>query len=349
MKNNPNKTSSYIIATLLVITFSFGSLWVGTNGIKYASIGEHAPFTNITNEDKTAGVLNYLFPKKYPKLSIIIGGDVMLDRGVRKIAQNSGYDSLFGEISPLFKEADIVAVNLEGPVTSNKSRTLFANGKTSKELIFTFATSTARILKDVGISVVSLANNHTSNFGSKGLEETKMWLNDAEVKWFGSPYNSTSTEMIINMNDIDVAFVGYHAFAPGFDNTLNTIWELSSKGNFVIVMPHWGEEYATTSSEKMHMQAKQLIDAGANAIFGAHPHVIMDKEWIGNVPVFYSLGNLLFDQYFSPDVMRGNIIQMDLNKDSKGIRIENIRVYNTSTASKQRITLDEKFDEFNKR
>jgi len=270
----------------------------------------------------------------------MIGGDVMFDRNVRLLGQKYGYDSLLASTAPLFSSADIVAVNLEGPITSNPSKTLLANGRTTKALIFTFAPKSAEALANAGITLVSLANNHADNFGAAGLAETKKWLAQAGVQWFGDPSNASSSEAVISKNGINVAFVGYHSFQPGFDRILADVARLSASGDFVIVMPHWGVEYAATATPGMKSQARQLVAAGASAIIGSHPHVIEEHVSMGNVPVFYSLGNLLFDQYFDPDVMAGNIVSLRVTKSGTAIKIDDIKVYQTSTASRRSVTVD---------
>ena len=265
----------------------------------------------------------------------------MLDRNVRKLGNKNGYDSLFSNIAPLFKQADIVAINLEGPITSNASKTLLPDGRTTKEWVFTFAPQTAPALAKSGVSVVSLANNHSDNFGLGGLAETRKYLAASNIKWFGDPSNSSATELVIEKNGFKLAFVGYHAFRPGFDRVLSMVQRLSNNGNYVIVMPHWGEEYAESANTSMRTQARLLVTNGADAIFGSHPHGILEHMKIGDVPVFFSLGNLLFDQYFSPETMKGNLVQFDLNRSGENIYISAIKIYETSTASKATITYDD--------
>jgi poly-gamma-glutamate synthesis protein (capsule biosynthesis protein) len=111
---------------------------------------------------------------------------------------------------------------------------------------------------------------------------------------------------------------------------------LSDEGDFVIVMPHWGEEYVSTTSPALRAQAKAFVDAGAGAIIGSHPHVVGEQEWMGTVPVFYSLGNFIFDQYFSSSVMKGEIVAFTLQKAPAaphGAMILEMNAYETSLAS----------------
>jgi poly-gamma-glutamate synthesis protein (capsule biosynthesis protein) len=266
-------------------------------------------------------------------ITVTIGGDIMFDRRERALGEKNGYDSLLEGIAPIFRVADIAVANLEGPITSNQSLTLLADGRMTSLLAFTFATTTGQALANAGIALVSLANNHTDNFGRAGVEETHYWLNASKMLWFGDPANATSTEKIVCKKGICIAFVGYNEFEPGFENVLADVRRLAGQGYPVIVMPHWGDEYAPTAPDRVREKARELVAAGAFAIIGSHPHVIEDKEWIDNVPVIYSLGNLLFDQYFSPAVMLGNIAELTISKDESGTRIDSVRLYTVSKGS----------------
>ena len=272
-------------------------------------------------------------PSKAQEMKIIIAGDVMLDRHNRALGEKYGYDFLFQNIAPLFHSADVGIANLESAVTDYPSQTLLSNGETDDSFTFTSATNTPEALSNAGISLVSLANNHSYNFGADGLLQTHNWLSVANVSWFGSPLNATGTEKIICKNSICIAFVGYNEFSSGIDNILSDVKRLSDEKYPVVVMAHWGDEYATNTPQRVKDEAKEFVDAGATAIIGSHPHVIGDKEWVGNVPVIYSLGNLLFDQYFSTDVMTGNIAEIDFIKENSVTKIDKIFLYTISNIS----------------
>ena len=299
------------------------------------------------------------------ELTIMIGGDIMLDRKIRSLGEKNGYDSLFASLASLFEKADIAVANLEGPITEYPSKTLIG-GSFTKELTFTFATSTAMALHRSGIDIVSLANNHTDNFGLEGFNQTQYWLQTVGIEYFGNPWNGTSTSLrtrnliadtdstkkfienseysspiatVITQNDIRIAFVGYHQFQRGSDKVIAEIKRVATIDTFVIVMPHWGEEYSPTPSEGQKKLARAFIDAGADAIIGAHPHVIMDHEIINGVPVYYSVGNLLFDQYFSPEVMKGNIIELQLVQGSDVPKLDKVMVHETHLDRVKGVTL----------
>lgn len=262
------------------------------------------------------------------KMIVAVGGDVMLDRNIRKIGNKDGYDKFFENLSPLFHSADISVVNLEGSITSFPSKTYLENGTLTKDFSFTFAPETAQSIAKSGINLVSLANNHSGNFGAIGLDETISWLSKSDVSWFGSPHNTRGSIKTIDKNGIKITFIGYHEFEAGLEDILNDIREAPG---FVIVMPHWGEEYNTVPNEQIKQKAKMMIDAGADAIIASHPHVIQNHEIISEVPVFYSLGNLIFDQYFSPEVKKGNVLKMYISKnDGDKVNINKIEIYEVS-------------------
>ncbi|MEI6305110.1 MAG: CapA family protein [Candidatus Taylorbacteria bacterium] len=331
------RNSIPFFSILGALIFSFGSLWVGTYAAHMAFYGGESSNLGIRSDNQAAVFDSTTFIHKSvstieipsPSTTIMIGGDVMLDRRVRLMGQKNGYDSLFSSITPLFKTADIVIVNLEGPVTAYPSKTLLPDGTLTKEMAFTFAPGSTKALANAGITAVSLANNHEDNFGVKGVVETKQWLAQSDLKWFGSPWNASSTELVMEKNGMKIAFVGYHAFQSGLSRVLSDVKRLTSEGNFVIVMPHWGEEYTSSPSKAMREQARSMISAGAKAIIGGHPHVIMNNETIAGVPVYYSIGNLLFDQYFSPEVTKGQIVSLKLVNGPAGPSLNNLEVYNT--------------------
>ena len=263
-----------------------------------------------------------------------MGGDIMLDRYIRSLGEAYGYDSLFTGISKYFQSADIGVANLEGPVTTNPSKT-FINGATTDSLFFTFAPKSVEAVAHAGITLVSLANNHTGNFDRSGVNETHYWLAKAGVSWFGDPDNLTSTEKTVCKNTICVTFVGYSEFHKGYPQTVDLVKKLSDQGRFVIVMAHWGDEYATTLPVRVQGEARGFVNAGAKAVIGSHPHVVENTEWIGDVPIVYSLGNLIFDQYFSPEVMKGELVELTISKNAGVTELKKMQTYTVSNTSKK--------------
>lgn len=245
-------------------------------------------------------------------ITIFACGDMMFDRDVRQSIAKSGFDSLFGNYNRLFDGADISLANLEGPITNNKSQA------TDNNLIFTFDPNIAQKIKLLGLNLVSLANNHTLNFGEDGLAQTRNFLDVARVEHFGDPNNLDDKYLIKNIKGKKIAFVGYHQFSyKGAEKTLEIIKKVRHEADMVIVMAHWGNEYETKPSQRQRDEARLFVDAGADIIIGSHPHVIQPIEVYKNKPIFYSLGNCMFDQYFSPQTKQGLALGIILSQKSK--------------------------------
>ncbi len=248
-------------------------------------------------------------------VKILFLGDMMFDRGVRANVNRSGFAYVFGESTTTLAAHDLVVANLEGPITSSSSKTM-KNGVAVPGFEFTFPTGTAKALHDAGIDIVSLANNHTYNFGAAGLAETRNLLANAGVSYFGSPLNASFIATSTCINSICIGIVGWHEFARANNNLiLAAIKELRPKVDYLVVFPHWGIEYETTPTAEQRLFAHQWIDQGADAVIGAHPHVVETIEQYRGKPIFYSLGNFIFDQYFSFETTHGIGVSVTLTKN----------------------------------
>lgn len=338
-------TGKNVAIGIFFFAFGWGLAWSAGNGAVLVFNNASKGIDLRHNADMTASLMSSLFAltdsgrKNYADdsdtsttktddniISITVVGDMMFDRNIRRLGEMNGYDSLIASLSPQFHSSDIAIANLEGPITDNQSKTLLDDNTMTDSFSFTFDPKVATALADAGVTSVSLANNHSANFGSAGLASTRQYLRDAGIGYFGSPANASSSEQIVCKKGACIALVGYHEFASGFDNVVGRIKYLHNQGYFVIVMPHWGIEYEAKPTAKMIGIAKTFADAGADAIVGSHPHVIGQNEWLGDVPVYYSLGNALFDQYFSPETKRGEMIKLYLTvRNGKAIldHIEN--------------------------
>ncbi len=282
---------------LLIILILCSAIFFYVNNKLLSSVTVSQTESIVLNATTSIGKLPSVEKIQQP-FSVLFFGDAMFDRWVRDYVATLEGKSIFEKVAPLIENADITVLNLEGPITASKSVASYNN------LSFTFPTSTALLLARNGIDVVGLANNHTHNFGRAGLASTRSFLNLANVEYFGDPYNSTSTlSHVITKNGIEIAFVGYHAFTnPDLKPIIAEIKMHKALGRLVIFSPHWGNEYQKKASRTQIDVATQAVAAGADLVVGAHPHVVQNIETIKNTPVVYSLGNFIFDQWFSKDV-----------------------------------------------
>lgn len=239
-----------------------------------------------------------------PKARIFAAGDMMFDRQIRTNAEQFGDDYLLTCMDSLIKSADFAVANLEGPITASSSRSVGSAVGSMNNFYFTFPLTTGALLARHGIRAVDLGNNHILNFGYNGLATTKQILSDAGVAYFGGVRGDETISTTI-IRDIPVAFLGYNEFGGSKpEEVAQQIAEQTLRGYRVIVYTHWGDEYID-SRERLRPIATLFAQAGAAAVIGSHPHVVLGHEYINDTLVYYSLGNFIFDQYFSEDVHHG--------------------------------------------
>jgi len=249
-----------------------------------------------------------LSPQDNEPTTLSFVGDIMLDRGVyQKILSNS-YFYPFYHIEQAFRGIDLVVGNLEGPIAYKKVNF------PKESLRFCFDKDVIQTLLYAHFNALSLANNHTDNMGLNGISQTKEILQKGGIDFFGEPTNFKNSR-IIEKNG--VVLVGFNATYPfNLDEVSEWIRDIkeSHENSFVIMVMHFGEEYIGKSTYSDRYLAHTLIDAGADLIIGSHPHVVKDIELYESKKrniktlIFYSLGNFVFDQYFSKETQEGLIV-----------------------------------------
>ena len=224
-------------------------------------------------------------------VSLLFFGDMMMHE------RQLSYDSrgFLEELEPLIGSADYAVANAEftlaGPPYKGYPR-------------FSAPDSYAANLREAGFDLLLKANNHILDRGSDGLRRT---LLKTGGDYCGAGLDSLSyarhNPLIIRIKGLKIAFVN---FTYGTNLGASTGWPAVSRMNkkeiarqlkecgdadFVVVLPHWGEEYTLSHNSLQREWAEFLVRNGADAVIGAHPHTVQDREVIDGVPVFYSLGN----------------------------------------------------------
>jgi gamma-polyglutamate biosynthesis protein CapA len=235
-------------------------------------------------------------------------GDVMLGRYVSILMDRHSSDYPFDSVRDLLQSADVNVVNLEGPITALSSTA-------DKTFQFHFKPHIADLLSSVNIGVVGLANNHLYDQGRKGVSDTRENLTDAGLRYFGDPYDvSAETIFIDELGDREVIYVGADLTMGGTDvEDVTSFIRTLDDTSYIIVSVHWGEEYTLEHSAGQKDAAHKIIDAGADLIIGHHPHVVQDIGLYKDTLIFYSLGNFVFDQYFSDEVKSGLAVHLTLS------------------------------------
>lgn len=254
-------------------------------------------------------------PPRTQSATVIFGGDVMFDRSIRAVMNEKGGDYIFSCIDPVLDTADMVVANLEGPITASSSRSIGSNPGDGNNYTFTFATSTAPLLYSHGIRIVSIGNNHIMNFGELGLAQTRRYLAEASVQYFGDPDAAESDRVLrTEINGIAFSFVNWSDWTP--DDTDHVVAQVRAEaqaGRVVVVYAHWGEEYIP-ALPRVKALAHALVDVGASIVIGSHPHVVQEHEIYKGRNIYYSLGNFIFDQYWMPSVRSGLLLRVSFDK-----------------------------------
>lgn len=242
---------------------------------------------------------------------VLFVGDIMLDRNVARTIAAQGPDFLFADVQDLLADADLRVGNLEGTITSNPS----IAQQNNKILRFTFDPAQAKaVLAPLHFDAFSLANNHVLDFGEFGYDETRERVaEDLGAQPFGHPFNDKGMlSTILVSKGKQVCLVGYQAlFNPATSTVTDEIMKLRSDCWRLVVFAHWGVEYQATSTAAQELAAHAFIDAGADLVVGAHPHVVQNVELYNGKAIFYSLGNFMFDQNFSWATQHGLAVRVD--------------------------------------
>lgn len=248
-----------------------------------------------------------------PQVQILFGGDMQFDRYIRQITETVGGDYVFSCIDHVLQTADAVVANLEGPITHYDSVSQGTNIEDDANYVFTFPLSTAQLLARHNIFIVNIGNNHITNFGGEGITETKEALTRADVAYVGAPDDTAPLEL--DIEGIPFSFINFNEFSSE-ENVMiyHNITEAREAGRIPIVYTHWGDEYVSVN-EKQRALARQFVDAGAALVVGSHPHVVQEVEQYKGTSIYYSLGNFIFDQYFSEEVTRGLLISVVVNEN----------------------------------
>jgi|GEM_PF-908928 len=247
--------------------------------------------------------------------TILFGGDMMFDRSIRTTIQTQGGGYIFSCLDPLFSREDLVVANLEGPITASTSISQFSQPGDGNNYTFTFPPSTAALLRAHNVRLVNIGNNHIMNFSRDGLLSTEKYLDEAGVGHFGDPDKTDQDKVArIEIKGIPFSFVNWSDWtSDNTDITAAQVKKEKAAGRVIVVYTHWGVEYEPATIREKTL-AHDFIDEGADIVIGSHPHIVQEHEIYKGKNIYYSLGNLIFDQYFDPSVEHGLMLQVDFDK-----------------------------------
>ena len=232
-------------------------------------------------------------------------GDIMLAGRWAPLLKKMGYDCLFDGVRNELASGDVNLANLESPIA--------IGGQEFSEKKFRFRADpqVAKTLRSAGFNLVTLANNHSMDFGAKALTETLHHLDVNNISWIGAGENLSDSRKIkfYTVKGKRIAFLGYSltqpveffagkdrpGTAPGFEKFVTAdVIMARRQADYVFVSFHWGKEADSTVQQYQRSTAYKAIEAGADVIIGHHPHVLQGIERYRNGIIFYSLGNFIF-------------------------------------------------------
>jgi poly-gamma-glutamate synthesis protein (capsule biosynthesis protein) len=273
-----------------------------------------------------------------PSFTILATGDTMLGSWAENTLSDSGYSYPFQKIESDIAGADIFFTNLEAPFGT-------VGKPFEKRFTFRVKPGLVNVLLAGKINLVSLANNHTMDYGADCLQQTLEILDKHHIKYAGAGINLKEARKpaILSINNKKVGFLSYSLTFPeefwATDTTAGTCFpaeefvfqdvsRLKDSCDFVIVSCHWGQELMETPKEYQRELAHQLIDYGADVILGHHPHVVQGVEFYKDKLIAYSLGNFIFGSY-SDKARDSFLLKITVLEDHRMVaQIVPINVYN---------------------
>ncbi|HEX7592503.1 MAG TPA: CapA family protein [Candidatus Limnocylindrales bacterium] len=238
-------------------------------------------------------------------ITLAFAGDVHFAGRVARLLKDPA--TTFGPITSVLKSADFTAVNLETPVTSRGQ---------PQPKTYHFATTPGAFtaLRDAGVDLVTMANNHILDYGQTGLADTLAAAKAAHFPHVGAGVNAAAAwaPYVTTINGTKIAIVGVSQVAelasswvattyrPGEANAINLGQTLAAVraakrlARIVIVFMHWGTEGMACPDQNQLSLAPKLAAAGASIIIGAHAHMLQGSGWLGHTFVAYGMGNFLW-------------------------------------------------------
>ncbi|HEX7472472.1 MAG TPA: CapA family protein [Candidatus Limnocylindrales bacterium] len=228
-----------------------------------------------------------------------------------------------GAVRHLLTAADIAVANFENPAPNTPHYH-------TQGTVFSADPRLISGLSDAGIDIVSIANNHIGDAGKAGILQTIANLDKNGIKHAGAGKNAAAAHKpaVIKVGGIRVAILAYDTIARYYTAGVSTPGSarLTAAGvktdvaaaraagaNLVIVYPHWGTEYDPTPFPAQQALAHAVIDAGADMIIGNHAHWVGAMEVYKGRPIWYALGNFVFDQVWSEPTQEGLILELTFN------------------------------------
>lgn len=247
---------------------------------------------------------------------LTFAGDCTLGANPKNTCADVGFPRVVGEdyaypfqnVVSYFEADDATFVNLEGTLTD-------VGNPADKTYTFRGSPAYSHILTDNSVEVVTLANNHSFDYGQAGYNSTRTVLEKA-----GVPYGERDTGVLIELDcGLNVGLYGMVYYKLDVEDMKTEIASLREQGaELVIVAPHWGVEGSYRPTQLQIDVGHAAIDAGADIVWGSHPHVLQPVEEYGDGIIYYSMGNFCFGGNSKPEDFDTVLLQQEVIRSPEG-------------------------------
>lgn len=341
--------------TLLALVIMWEFHLFGDNGTKVEESANNGGETDLVSQDITPSPSSEptkeLEPTATPSptqepfkdIVLLFTGDIYLSDYVTRQYDASGVDGILSkELQNEFLSADVAMANQEFAFSTRGVKA------SDKQYTFRVDPKYVSVFQDMSLDIVTLANNHSLDFGEEALVDSLTTLKEADILYSGAGNNLEEARNInyIKVQDKTFAYLSASRVIPvpswnatkskpgvltTYDSTnlVEDIKEARENSDFVVVYVHWGIERAKEPEEYQRNLAKAYIDAGADIVVGSHPHVLQGIEYYNGKPIVYSLGNFMFYS----DISQTAILKVIINEENESrIQLLPARAVNSKTS-----------------
>jgi poly-gamma-glutamate synthesis protein (capsule biosynthesis protein) len=334
-------------------------LWKDNNILEFSGSGfkrrigsENRVYFNFdkrTNKNLVTFIKKNLIKKRKPEISLTLLGDIVPARSVYEKMLKHGFDYPFKEVAFAASNSDLTFGNFECPITDKID-------PPTEGMSFVTPTKVLPGLKSLGLDLVTLANNHSTNYGPQPFVETLKQLKKSGIVYVGGgkDYTEAHALRVINKNGLKIGVLNYNSIIGGLKADVGSpgvawlhmppwnkkidqsellqmkkeIIAAKTKVDFLIVAIHWGVEYKLEPIKEQVSVAHIAINSGADLVWGSHPHVPSTFEIHKGKLIIYHLGNFIFDQMWSEETREGVIAKLTISgQDIKKIQLTPYKIY----------------------
>jgi poly-gamma-glutamate capsule biosynthesis protein CapA/YwtB (metallophosphatase superfamily) len=253
-------------------------------------------------------------PEPVLPVTLAFTGDIMLGRSLAERIRSGGGDAIFASVEPVLQSSDLVVGNLECAIGEGGKRA-------PKAFTFLAPPQAAALLFSAGFDLVSLANNHSMDYGLDVFDQTRALLSENRIHFAGAGANAVEAHspVVFSVGGWEIALLAYVEVPMEYSTQFDArIWEAGPEkpgvawaedgkiqedllatetADFTIVLFHFGTEGSEMPDKRQVQLARMAIDYGADLVVGTHPHVLQEMERYKDRWIFYSLGNFVFDGF----------------------------------------------------